>query len=139
MDFSEPPVQLVNDGWENNPVNPPSGVAQWLDNSPPPPHTTPLIASTASMAHSPPKYYRVLPHDHKINKGRKLVTSPSIEASQSSLVYSKQQSTKEDNCKREITFSDKHPETIKLEEKKSYCEYFLNFRPAVSEGRKERE
>jgi hypothetical protein len=53
----------VNDGWDNNPVNPPSGVIQWPVNPPPPPHTTPLIASVASMACSPPKDYRVPPHD----------------------------------------------------------------------------
>jgi hypothetical protein len=32
-----------------------------------------------------------------------------------------------------------HPEIVKLDEKKSYYEDFLNLRPDVSEGRKERE
>jgi hypothetical protein len=32
-----------------------------------------------------------------------------------------------------------HPEIVKLDEKKYYYEDFLNLRPDVSEGRKERE
>jgi hypothetical protein len=32
-----------------------------------------------------------------------------------------------------------HPKIVKYEEKKSYYEDFLNLRPDVSEGRKERE
>jgi hypothetical protein len=32
-----------------------------------------------------------------------------------------------------------HPKIVKIEEKKSYYEYFLNLRPDVFEGRKERE
>jgi hypothetical protein len=66
------------------------------------------------MAHSPPKYYKVPPHDLHIDKGKKHVTSPRSEASQSSSIHSKQQSTKEDNGKREITFSDMHPEIVKV-------------------------
>jgi hypothetical protein len=139
MDFPEPPVQPVNDGWDNNPVNPPSSITQWPVNPPLPPHTTPFVTSTASIAHSPPKDHRVPSHEIQMDKGKKPITSPSTNASQSSSVHSKQQSTKEESGKREVSFSDMHPEINKYEEKKVYYEDILNIRPDVSEGRKERE
>jgi hypothetical protein len=97
------------------------------------------VSSSTSMAHSLPKYYKFPPHDLHIDKGNNHVTSPRSKASQSSSIHSKQQSTKADIGKREITFSDMHPEIVKLDEKKSYYEYFLNIRSDVSECRKESE
>jgi hypothetical protein len=81
----------------------------------------------------------VPPNDPHINKGKKPTHCPSPEASQSSSIHSKQHSTKADNGKRELTFSDMHPEIVKLDEKRSYYEDLLNLRPDVSKGRKERD
>jgi hypothetical protein len=137
-------VQPTNDGWDNNPINPPSGIAHWPDNPfppPPPLQSIPHVASSASMAQSVqvPRNYKVFPNEPQIDKGKQPANSPSSETSQSSSIHSKQPSTKADNNKREITFSDMHPKIVKLEENKSYDKDLLKLRPDVSEGRKERE
>jgi hypothetical protein len=112
----------MNDGWDNNPVNPPFGIAQWLVKPPLPPHTTPFITSIASIAHSPPKEHILPSHEVQMDKVKKPITSPRIEASQLSLIQSKQQSTKEESGKKEVASSDMPPEIIKYEDKKDYYE-----------------
>jgi len=89
MDFHEPHVQLVNDGWDNNLVYPPSSVEQCPFNPPLPPHKKPLSTSTASISYSPPKYHKFPSHEVQMDKGKKPITSPSIDSSQSSFVHSK--------------------------------------------------
>jgi hypothetical protein len=79
---------------EINLVNTPLNITQWHDNPLPPPpplHSVPHVASTTSMAHSPPKNYKVPPNDPQVDKGKNHATSPSSKASQSSSIHSKQQ------------------------------------------------
>jgi hypothetical protein len=59
MDIPEPHIQPANDGWNNNPVNPPfSGNAKWPTSPRDPPvqnHAIPFVTYVASVAHSSPK------------------------------------------------------------------------------------
>jgi hypothetical protein len=123
VDFPEPPMHPTNDGWENIPSNPPSGIAQWPDNPLPPPpplHSMPHVASAASMAQSiqVPKNYKMIPIEPQMDKGKQPINSPSSESSESSSIQSKQPSAQAESNERKITFNDMHPEIEKVEENK---------------------
>jgi hypothetical protein len=135
-------VHPANDGWDNNPINPPSGIAHWLITL----FLLLLLCIQYHMLHMLPPWpnhlleiTKCLPMNPKLTKESNLPTH--LAQNISILLHTFQTTFNQSRqCgKREITFSDMHPEIVKLELKKSYYEDFLNLRPDVSEGRKERE
>jgi hypothetical protein len=73
----QPHVPPTNDGWENVPVNPPSGVVHWPTMSlplPPPPPLQPAqpVAFVASHVHyvQLPKNYKALAIEPQPSKGK---------------------------------------------------------------------
>jgi hypothetical protein len=123
VDFPEPPMQPTNDGWENIPANPPSGIVHWPDvplPPPPPMHSMPHVAYAASMAHfvQVPRNYKALPLEPQLDKGKQPANSPSSDSSEASSVQSKQPPVQAESNERKITFNDMHPEISKVEENK---------------------
>jgi hypothetical protein len=135
-----------NDGWDNVPANPPSGVVHWPTMSfplPPPPPLQPaqLVSSIASHAHSVqlPKNYKSLSIEPQPSKGKRPTISVSSDSSETSSYTIKSLPSKLEDDVRKITFDDMHPEVSKVEEKKYVDADLLKHRVALSEGSRQRE
>jgi hypothetical protein len=83
MDILEPPIQPANDGWDNNPMNPPSSIAQWLASpiDPPLPYHTMHFVTSTFHSPFPPREHRVPSHKIQIDKGKRPIVTPSTDTS----------------------------------------------------------
>jgi hypothetical protein len=137
-------MQPANDGWENVPANPPSGIVHWPNVSLPPPppiQPMPLVASATSHAHSVkvPINYKAFPLEPQLDKGKQPAISVSSDSSETSSYTIKTLPAKLEDNERKITFDDMHPEMSRVEEKKFVDPNLLKHRAALSEGSRQRE
>jgi hypothetical protein len=116
MDILEPPLQPMHDGWDKNPTQPLFGIVHWPaspKNAPLPHVSTPIVASSTSLAHSSPKNDKMSFPEILGDKGKKLIEVLSIDTSQSTFVQSKLRQVKIDyEGRREIYFRDMHPKVF---------------------------
>jgi hypothetical protein len=134
MDILEPYLQPMDDGWINNLVHPPSGIAHWpaSPRDAPLPHVSaPIVTSAASVAHSSPKDNKMPLPEIPGDKGKKPIEVRALIHLSPLLHNQKRNQVKIDYDRREISFNDMHPELIDYEGRKEREIYFKKMYPEL--------